>query len=361
MKSDVDKSITIFHVGGVGEYGPIEAILSSQFAKYITLVLFEARGENEEDLIVHEEHSLRGIKTFIVPYCISDKAGRVNFYVNEESVSSSIFKPNVEASKMHLESYPDHIRTWGDNTQLDQEISLEAITLDDAIVKYNFPNPDIISIDAQGAELKILKSCLSSLQSSTTCVVTEIEFAEIYQGQSLFCDQVSLLHNYDFSLMDIVNTQYWHPEMTFGKGFLTVGEAIFLKKHNRLSSFLNNEGFPKLIKLACISLCFHRYSMTYYIISILIDSDLKNKTLSFISENKDFKVLEDIFLFINKNRNEYYEKNKYIFSEYSVTSDFKIHKNKNIYVYVKRRDRVKRKFNTIIDKLFNIFTILRLR
>lgn len=322
MKRINSKKIIIFHIGGVGDFGPIEQILNSKFSHNIVLVLFEARGEKEEELSVHKKHSENGVETYIVPYCINDKIGTTNFYINKTVMSSSIFPPEEDASKMHLESYPGEIRTWRDNTILDRETYVDAITLDEAIAKFNFPKPDVISIDAQGAELRILRSALSALESHTTCIVTEVEFREIYSGQDLFNEQFCFLKNHNFCLVDIINTQYWHPEMTFGMGFLTVGEAIFFKDQNKLSVFLTEDGVFRLIKYACISFCFRRYSMCYYIISFLLDSEYKNKTINILLKNKIYNIIYELYEHILKGKEKYYSDKetfrKYIVSEHKI-------------------------------------------
>lgn len=300
------EKILIYHVGGVGEYGPAELILHSVFKEEIALVLFEARGENQNELEIHHQHEKNGVETFVISRCISDSESDGQFHVNKEAVSSSMFKANPEATKMHLEGYPGEIRTWKDNTELKSTISVKNTTIDKIISTYESPIPDVLSMDAQGAEYKILSKSLSCLAGGTTCVISEIEHYEIYKGQSLFSDQFDLLSEHNFRLLDFLNEQYWHPEMVAGKGFLTVGEAVFFKDFLLLEEMLKEEnGVSRLLKYAAISYCMKRYSMCYYIIEILLKNDRMKEVESFVSRRKCYQKIISIHRFIKENASAY--------------------------------------------------------
>ena len=326
------EKILIYHVGGVGEYGPAERVLHSIFKKEIALVLFEARGENQSELKIHHQHEKSGVETFIVPYCISDSESEGQFYVNKQAVSSSMFKAHPKAAEMHLEGYPGEIKTWKDNTELESTIRVKNTTIDKIISTYQSPTPDILSMDAQGAEYKILSQSLSCLAGGTTCVISEIEHYEIYQGQSLFSEQFELLRQHDFRLLDFLNEQYWHPEMVAGEGFLTVGEAVFFKDFLFLEEMLGEKnGVLRLLKYAAISYCMKRYSMCYFIMETLQKNGCTKDIESFASRRKCYQKILSLHRFMKENANEYLT-NKRFFKENLP----KEHKD-----YIPKRKRIK--------------------
>ena len=109
--------------------------------------------------------------------------------------------------------------TWGENTLLDHSIDVQTNSLDVIVKELNLPKPDIFGMDIQGAEYATLIGAKSLLKNEIICIVTEIEFSEIYDGQGLFHEQHSLLNKNGFRLVDIMSQQFWHPSPAIGKGF----------------------------------------------------------------------------------------------------------------------------------------------
>jgi len=145
--------IVMFHVGGVGGYGPIDHIIN-QFAEHAVVVCFEAN-PTESDLLVQEQYAARGVRTVLVPRCVGDVQGKQHFYVNKHPESSSLFPPAPQALQEHV-VYPG-INTWGENCELDRVVEVDTITLDVLVRDNILPAPDVLSIDAQGAELRIMR------------------------------------------------------------------------------------------------------------------------------------------------------------------------------------------------------------
>lgn len=142
-------------------------------------------------------------------------------------MSSSLFKPSPMASSEDPGYF--HCRTWGENTRIEKTISVQTSSIERIIDDLGLPPPDVISIDAQGAELGILKGAGRHLEN-VLGVVTEVEFSEVYHKQPLFDDQMALLSPHGLRLVNLFNSQVWHPMPRMrGTGFLTVSEAVFLK------------------------------------------------------------------------------------------------------------------------------------
>jgi len=188
----------VYHVGGGdNEIGPITQVCN-QFP--YTLVTFEALdGE-----------------------CVSDKIGEDVFRLNTAPLSSGLLPPNpAYAHEMHTGDV-----TWGANTILDKAFPVKTTTIDE--LAKTRPQPDVLSIDCQGAELRILWGAKETLKN-VLCVVAEVEFVPIYEGQHLFHEQMAYLLPYHFRLMELFSRQYWSPGEPFGNGFLTVAEAAWLR------------------------------------------------------------------------------------------------------------------------------------
>ena len=194
----METEIVVFHVGGGSdECGPIEKVRDAGFP--LRFVAFEAMDGQ----------------------CIAAGEGEADFYVNKHPLSSGLFAPNPRYAR---ETYDKSGITWGENTECDKVIRLRTTSID-AIAQ---EQPDVISIDTQGAELSILRGASETLRN-TLCVVSEVEFAPIYLGQPLFDEQMAFLTPRGFRLMELFSVQAWSQGPKFGLGFLAVAEAVFLR------------------------------------------------------------------------------------------------------------------------------------
>jgi hypothetical protein len=174
----------------------------------------------------------------------------------------------VATNRMFVES---DVRIWGENAAPDRVVELATTTLDLLAEAGTVPPPDVLSIDAQGAEHRILRGARRLVDGHVGCVITEVEFEEIYAGQGLFTDQMAFLAERDFRLADLLSQQYWHPAPMIGEGFLTVAEALFLRSHEAFHPHLASERrIPKLVKLAAVAACFGRLSYAYEVMRFLI-------------------------------------------------------------------------------------------
>jgi len=262
-----DSDIVVWHVGGEGGYGEAQTILE-KLAPGGRLVVFEARTDSKDDTMLAERLSAGGIKTTIVFKGVGKIAGTSPFYVNKHPWSSSLLPP----SPLAVNENPcyTHVHTWGEDTELDRLINVETVTLDDILALGTVPAPDIISMDAQGAELRILEGGQKAL-ARALCVMTEVEYFEIYEEQHLFDDQMRFLTNKGFRLVEVLNPQYWHPGPAAGKGFLTVGEATFIRYAAKIPAMEGKRGYvpietlsdAELLRLLGIVMASEMFGYTY--------------------------------------------------------------------------------------------------
>ena len=127
-------------------------------------------------------------------------------------------------------------------------------------------------------------------------VISEVEFMEIYQGQDLFFAQQSFLSENGFRLVDVMNTQYWHPGPAAGLGFLTVGEALFLRNLEHLVSRFKDSASDvllyKLMKLAIIAYAFDRVSYSSKVVTLMLEKFGEKARSLFLADKKLKPILD---------------------------------------------------------------------
>jgi FkbM family methyltransferase len=272
----MDFEFVLCHVGGGDDsIGPPDKI-AYFFPNKVRLVVFEARSEvGQTDVI--ETVTGKGVKKTLITTAIDEDNGIKDFYSNVGGLSSSLLPP----SNLSIDEDPNYpwCKTWGENTQLEQKIKVHTRTLDELIEESICPPPDFLSIDAQGAELRIQRGAIKALKNSILGLVTEVEFFEIYKDQCLFSDQFNFLGKEGFRFVDLVSEQRWHPGPPAGAGFLTVGEALYIKYAIFKEDVITESSFGcvdaqalspiKLIKIAMIALSFQRYSYCYSVMEFV--------------------------------------------------------------------------------------------
>jgi len=296
--SNNELDIVCFHVGGAGDYSHINCI-GHRYPKRTVYVAFEAR-DSDDDLRTKQEYLDRGIRTILIQKCVSDRAGTEKFHVNKGVASSSMYKAAADAQKEHMPDQ-DTQPMWGSHAATDHVIELEMSTIDELIREYHLPDPDILSIDAQGAEYGIMAGGADAMEKHVLSVITEVEFHRIYENQPLFHHQFELLHSYGFRLLDIMAMQYWHPLARVGHGMLTVGEALFIRFNEQL---LSSASVYRLIKLAAIALAYKRLSIAVDTINFAIGK-FGSQVEEIIMQNQEFIELLQLRQYVMGNMGAY--------------------------------------------------------
>lgn len=152
--------------------------------------------------------------TNIIPIqlAISDQVGKVTFHINKSGLTNSIYESNDSYSNL----------SPGMNTI--EQISVDCETLDHFCEQNKLTALDILKMDVQGAELKVLHGASNMLQQKKIKLIfMEVEYAHLYNGQPLFHHIASFLEKHDYSLFSIYN-------LSFDKrnGQLIYSDAIFI-------------------------------------------------------------------------------------------------------------------------------------
>jgi len=233
-------NITVYHVGGGDNaIGPPERILRT-LPDNSLLVVFEIRSKHSEPIEIRT-FKRTGQKMLSINRGVDIKSAKRAFHINRFPLSSSL----LESSPIARNEDPGYpfCHTWGENTEVDSETIVNVSALDEIIEELDLPKPDFLSVDAQGAELNILRGAENAFSDSIVGAVTEVEFSEIYSKQALFDEQMSWYSERGLRLVEIFNQQKWHPGPRMpGDAFLTVGEALFIKY---VHGFEDGEDRPK--------------------------------------------------------------------------------------------------------------------
>jgi FkbM family methyltransferase len=138
-------------------------------------LLIEPRAECQPKL-----HDLKGNIT-VAPVLIGNKADVVEFNIHDDQ--SSIFR-NTKGQRYGV------------------EFMAEMTTLDALVKKTGFPQPDLLKLDLQGAELLALEGAGQVLQHCS-CIVMETSLIEIYNGIPLIRDAINFMYERGFVLYDM--------------------------------------------------------------------------------------------------------------------------------------------------------------
>lgn len=312
MKINQEKDIIIFHIGGgINGIGPVTRLLD-MFGNNCVLYVFDAR-ETDSDIDQQCHYDNLGIRSTFINKCIGGENRKYNFRVNKVGSSSSIYPPAKKALNYHITPFSQSldIKTWEDNTQLDKIIEIDTINLN-SFIEEEGTVPDVVSIDVQGAELDIMRGCEKYIED-IFCIVSEVEFTEIYEGQPLFQDQAKFLKEAGFKLVDIMNPQRWHPAPVIGEGFLTVGEALWFKDLNS-SYILSNQ-----MKVAAVAFSFNRISYMFAVLERLIT---KTSSYEYVKEycNKyHYEYMFKVYNFIKDNLQSYEDDPKFFMKNFNTS------------------------------------------
>jgi len=307
-----DKDIVLFVIGaGAGGSAAIDSVVT-KFPYRTVIYAFEAREFGDYDKKAYQQYLNLGVRVVVINRAVSGKSGLQKFYLNKQTPSSSLLPPSEKTINEHIVPFTTDrkITTWGENTELDKVVELDAITLKEFIDKEGV-TPDLIVADVQGMELEVIKG-MGDYIKDVGALFTEVEFYEIYKGQALFSDQTEYYEANNIRLADLYGLQRWHPGPAAGGGFLTVGEALWMRT---VDSMFEESDDLKLIKQAAIAFCYEKLSYTYAILERLCiekgDTEVIRNDIRDMCDSFGYNRLVKLHHHINANLNNYKTDNQF--------------------------------------------------
>lgn len=127
---------------------------------------------------------------------LSDSEGENDFYVSDSFDNNSLFQPNVEL-------YSSLQHKVNDSLKKSKKIKVQTTTLESWYNK-NIPNEtiDIIKIDTQGAEYKVLKGAEKFLSEKVKLISFEVQYINFYHNMEPFYEIFKLLYDNGFYIND---------------------------------------------------------------------------------------------------------------------------------------------------------------
>jgi FkbM family methyltransferase len=100
------------------------------------------------------------------------------------------------------------------NSQLQGEVTVEAVRLDEWLASENISKVDLVCIDAQGATLQVLQG-LEEYLPKIKYIIAEAEFQRFYLGEALYPEIVQYLSQHRFEMVTQINHHGLYADVLF--------------------------------------------------------------------------------------------------------------------------------------------------
>jgi FkbM family methyltransferase len=153
---------------------------------------------------MQEEDKAIGLKSTYLPFALSDKMETRAFYVKKVPTGSSFYNNDLAS---HIFSHWRTLRGGeiadpADRNAIVDTIAVDTIPLDELQRRECFHTIDFVKIDAEGAELEIVRGALNVLKDALA-VQLEVDFIERYNPDNLFLHIDAILNELNFSFFDL--------------------------------------------------------------------------------------------------------------------------------------------------------------
>lgn len=155
----------------------------------------------------------------IINCAIGDTIGEKDFIITEDKTQSSLLQPRSFKKKQNV-------------------IKVHISTLDHIIMKkYKLPSIDLIKIDSQGFDLRILRNTKNAIERFSPIIITEFIFHPLYKEQGEYFEQLSFFKDIDYKFGGIFNIHYNKNGLIAFADLLFVPESIYNKIIETSSKF----------------------------------------------------------------------------------------------------------------------------
>lgn len=143
---------------------------------------------------------------------LGDTKGELIININEWNPSSSL----LPLSSRHLTEFPFATKARSEK--------ISVARLDDLVSEKGLKSPDLVKIDVQGFEDKVLSGGTKTIERARHCII-ELNLDKLYQGCPQITEIIATMDELNFDLVDIVG------EVTGKAGRLVQVDGLFRKKN----------------------------------------------------------------------------------------------------------------------------------
>ncbi len=194
LKRKISKTPIIFDVGG--NKGQSVAIFKKIFEKPIIHTFEPIQSEFDQ---MYEKYK-SDLNVTLNNYALGEVAGEKKFNISAQTGASSFNKINQNSKWIEVRSkeYKTSINEFVKST------NVKISTLDDYSLKNNINHIDLLKIDTQGYEDKVLQGSKNTLkQNKVKAIVTELMFDDVYDKYFSFSDIEKYLLPNNFRMVGI--------------------------------------------------------------------------------------------------------------------------------------------------------------
>jgi FkbM family methyltransferase len=172
----------------VGARGGVDKCWDS-LGNEVKIYAFEP--DREECIKLNEKNDKSNIK--YIPIALAEKCGIRNMFINHLRDGSSFYQTNDE--------YVDKFQ-MGHNLKTQKVVQVETMDLIEVCRRYEIPTFDVVKLDAEGAELEILKGGGELIREACT-VVSELRLTDKLNGSPPFSHLMDYMNINKFELYDL--------------------------------------------------------------------------------------------------------------------------------------------------------------
>ena len=131
---------------------------------------------------------------------VGDREGDAAFFINKLSVTNSLLKPSAGAT--------DFLVT-ADGLDTREEVTVRLLTLDSYCAAQGIERIDLLKLDTQGYELRVLDGARSLVERHAIPLIhLEVCFVRFYEHQPLFPEVYQYLYDRDYRLVWLYDSSF---------------------------------------------------------------------------------------------------------------------------------------------------------
>ncbi len=270
----INNKLSILDIGAVGisEKNKFNYSINKNFTKIYKVDDNLNKSNNNKDIYIND--------------LFWSEEKKMDFNITKNLVSSSLYKPNDKILKNFI-NYDQH-----------SIISVKSVATKKIENEKKIDNFDFLKIDAEGAELEILKGCGDKI-NDVIGVEIECQFIERYVESPLFDEVHSFLKNKGFELY-LINSENWIRNKNYTNSLsnhkVIWADFVYFKKIEHIERLISLKKDANILEKIIILLVMYRfYDEAIFLLNemynkSLLSENLKKDLSSFISANKDSNI-----------------------------------------------------------------------